>query len=66
MTTETQPLLSVRDLKTLDALWPDARVRLAGETWEPGWADWSARRDAARKLLGQPPAPAQSPRNTTR
>jgi hypothetical protein len=55
---------AVRDLKTLDVLWPDVLTRFAGEAWEPSWADWSVRRDAARKKLGEISAPAKSPRNT--
>jgi tetratricopeptide (TPR) repeat protein len=54
---------AIRKLKALDALWPDALARFAGEAWEQSRADWSARRDAARKKLGEPPAPAKSPRN---
>jgi hypothetical protein len=38
--------------KVLDALWPTARTNFAGEAWERSWGDWSTRRDAARKKLG--------------
>lgn len=54
---------AARELKTLDALWPDARTRFPGEAWEQSWAEWSARRDAARKKLSETPAPSKSPRN---
>jgi hypothetical protein len=30
----------------LAALWPAARTNLAGEGWEPSWADWTTRRAA--------------------
>jgi hypothetical protein len=33
-------------MKKLEAIWPAARTNLAGEDWEPSWADWSARRAA--------------------
>jgi hypothetical protein len=34
--------------KKLAALWPAARTNLAGIAWEPDWADWTARRTAAK------------------
>jgi len=49
-----------KELAALDALWPAAQKKFAGERWERDWADWSARRDAARSKLEKlsPPAPA--------
>ena len=52
------------ELAALDALWPAARKKLAGENWEQSWDDWSKRRDAARKKLEEIPAPTKSPRNS--
>jgi hypothetical protein len=52
------------ELKTLDALWPSARTNLTGEAWEPGWNDWSARRDAIRRQLDEPAAPLKPPKNS--
>ena len=52
------------ELAALDALWPEARKKLAGEHWEQSWDDWSKRRDAARKKLEEIPAPTKSPRNS--
>jgi len=46
-----------KELDALDTLWPQARKKLAGETWERDWADWMARRDAARKKLDAISAP---------
>ncbi len=34
--------------KKLAALWSEARTKLAGPGWDPSWADWTARRTAAR------------------
>jgi hypothetical protein len=51
-------------LASLDALWPDARKKFTGENWERSWADWSARRNAARKKLGEISAPAKPPGNS--
>jgi hypothetical protein len=47
-----------RELQALDVLWPVARTNLAGPDWEPSWADWSARREAARKHLNETPKAA--------
>lgn len=47
-----------RELAALDALWPSARTNLVGPDWEPSWADWSARREAARKNLSESSRPA--------
>jgi tetratricopeptide (TPR) repeat protein len=35
-------------LKKLEAIWPVAKTNLTGETWEPSWADWTARRTAVK------------------
>jgi hypothetical protein len=37
-----------KNLRKLDALWPAAQTNLAGAVWEPSWADWTARRAAAK------------------
>jgi tetratricopeptide (TPR) repeat protein len=42
-----------RELEALDALWPSARTNLVGPAWDRSWADWSARREAARKRLAE-------------
>jgi tetratricopeptide (TPR) repeat protein len=47
---------AARDLKTLDELWPKAREKFAGEEWESDWADWTARREMARKKITEPSA----------
>jgi hypothetical protein len=52
------------ELAALDSLWPKAQANFTGEGWEQSWADWSARRDAAHKKLGETPAPAKSPKNS--
>jgi len=51
-----------RELKTLDALWPKAQTNFVGEAWEPGWADWTARKGAAEQALTQTPSTAESPK----
>ena len=51
-----------RQLNALDALWSKARTNFAGEAWERSWADWSPRRDAARKKLVEMTAPARPPK----
>jgi tetratricopeptide (TPR) repeat protein len=52
-------------LQTLDQLWPKARQEFSGQQWESAWADWSKRRDDARKKLSSTSAapPAVSPHN---
>jgi tetratricopeptide (TPR) repeat protein len=47
------------ELNALDSLWPMARTNFTGETWEQSWDDWSARREAARKKLGEISAPVK-------
>jgi hypothetical protein len=47
------------ELNALDSLWPKAQTNFIGAQWEQSWDDWSTRRDAARKELGQIPAPAK-------
>jgi hypothetical protein len=50
-----------RELAALDVLWPTARTNLVGPAWDANWADWSARREAARKKLDEnSPPPASS------
>ena len=50
------------ELKTLAALWPHAQTNFVGEAWESSWADWTARRQAAERVLSQTVQPAASPR----
>jgi tetratricopeptide (TPR) repeat protein len=52
-----------RELQELDALWRPAHTNLEGPAWERDWADWSARRDAARKRLGETSKPMESPKS---
>lgn len=42
---------AIATLDALDALWPDARKKFAGEAWDADWASWEKHRDAARKQL---------------
>jgi len=53
---------ALRDLKTLDELWPKAQKEYIGEEWELSWADWIKRRDDARKKAGPTPV-SPSPHN---
>ena len=39
------------EMGSLDALWAEAQKNLTGEKWDREWADWSARRIAARQRL---------------
>jgi tetratricopeptide (TPR) repeat protein len=50
---------AAKALKTLDALWPTAQTKLTGEAWEQSWADWTERRDAVRKKIGETGAAAK-------
>jgi hypothetical protein len=50
------------ELKTLDALWLKAQTNFVGEAWEPGWADWTARKSAAERALAQTSEPAAPPK----
>ena len=40
-----------RAMDSLDGLWPQAQKNFTGEKWAREWADWSARRVAARQKL---------------
>ena len=51
------------ELEALDALWPSARTNLVGPAWEANWADWSTRREAARKRLAENSPTAPPPPN---
>jgi tetratricopeptide (TPR) repeat protein len=52
-----QPDDAKKEMNALNSLWPVARTNFTGEKWESNWADWSARRDDARKQLDASPAP---------
>jgi len=54
---------SKRELDALDAAWPAAQKSLTGQQWERDWADWTARREDARKKLADLTGPVRSPRN---
>lgn len=51
-----------KQLDALDALWPKAQKNLTGENRERDWADWTTRRDNAKKKLTEISQPMQSPR----
>ena len=51
-----------KELKALDALWPEAQNNLTGEAWEQSWDDWSARRADVRKKLDDLSAPVKPPK----
>jgi hypothetical protein len=54
------------ELNALDSLWSKAQTNFTGEAWDQSWADWSARRTAARgkfNKISTPEKPAKSPRN---
>ena len=51
-----------KELKALDALWPEAQTHLTGEAWEQSWDDWSARRAAVHKKLDELSAPVKPPK----
>jgi tetratricopeptide (TPR) repeat protein len=52
------------ELNALDALWSKVQTNFPGEKWEQSRADWSARREAARKELDEFSVTAQSPKNS--
>jgi tetratricopeptide (TPR) repeat protein len=52
-----------RQFLELEAKWDDARKTLSGPAWAASWADWNARFEAARKELGEPPKPLETPRH---
>jgi tetratricopeptide (TPR) repeat protein len=51
-----------KQLDALNSLWPKAQKEFSGENHERDWADWTARRDAVRKKLGEVSTPLKSPR----
>jgi len=52
---------ALRQLKTLDELWPAARTKFTGDKWAPSWADWETRRDRAKKKVSQAPHALEPP-----
>jgi len=53
----------LRELKALEELWLEARKQFAGDDWAADWVDWDRRLEAARRKLGAPPKPVESPRH---
>ncbi len=52
---------AIRDLATLDELWPAAQKKFAGDKWASSWADWAKRRGVAEeKVAGARKAPGSS------
>jgi hypothetical protein len=49
---------ALRDLVTLDQMWPAAQKEFAGEKWEMSWADWDRRRQLAEKKAASQKASA--------
>ena len=47
---------ALRELKVLDELWPRAQKKLVGEEWATCWADWEARRAAAKSKVPAVPS----------
>jgi hypothetical protein len=52
-----------KELDALDSLWPKAQISFTGEKWEQSWSDWSTRRDAVRKKLGEVSEPVKPPKD---
>ena len=53
---------AVRDLKSLDSLWPKARKQYTGEEWEVSWADWQKRREIVQKKANEASKVIEPPR----
>ncbi|MDB6021542.1 MAG: hypothetical protein JWQ04_1399, partial [Pedosphaera sp.] len=53
---------ALRELKSLDDLWPAAQKEFTGEAWEATWADWETRRETFRKKAAQAPKSIEPPR----
>lgn len=52
---------AVRDLTTLDELWPTAQKKFTGDKWAASWADWEKRRGLVeKKVAGARKAPGSS------
>ena len=59
-----EPTLALRDLKTLDDLWPKSHQLYTGPDWELGWSDWNKRRDEThKKTAAAAETTASSPHN---
>jgi hypothetical protein len=52
------------ELNALDSLWSKAQTNFTGEKWEQSWADWSSRRDDARKKIGAASESAKPSKNS--
>jgi len=51
-----------RELKALEAAWPNARANLSGHTWTASWADWEQRLNKAKKKIEEASKAIESPR----
>jgi len=51
-----------RELKALEAAWPEARSQLIGPTWAASWKDWEERLAKAKKKTAEPSHAMESPR----
>jgi tetratricopeptide (TPR) repeat protein len=51
-----------RELQALEALWPNAKTRFAGDQWVLTWKDWDLRLAEARAKVQKMPRALESPR----
>lgn len=55
-----EPAAARRQLQTLEVIWPAAVTNLTGEKWEQRWGDWTIRRQAALKKIGETSSPSKN------
>jgi hypothetical protein len=58
------PARAKLELNALNSLWPKAQKKFTGAKWDQSWADWSMRRNDARKKLDEFLTTTQSPKNS--
>lgn len=55
-----EPAAARRQLEMLEVIWPVAVTNLTGEKWEQSWGDWTIRRQAALKKIGETTSPRKN------
>ena len=51
-----------REVKALEAAWPEARTKLTGPVWAASWKDWEDRLAKVKKKTAEPSHAIESPR----
>ena len=52
---------ALRELKALNDLWPKAKTKFTGKSWERSWEDWTRRFEQAKKKVEAPSRAIEAP-----